>query len=134
MVISGRALRWARNKRNWSQQDLAEKVGVTRNAVLSWENEKSAISEDNERKVRAIFGSELEIEPVDVPFESKSESAGDLEEIIRCLAAIKPDIVLQFRRLVRSMDKVPEEDVRFLAHAFSLCLGQVCGKVSYERN
>ena len=77
-MISGRALRWSRVKRGWTQQELAEKMGVTRNTILAWENEKTAIPEENVKKVRELFGSEIDAEPVDVPFDSKSESAGDL--------------------------------------------------------
>lgn len=55
-MISGRALRWSRVKRGWTQQELAEKMGVTRNTILAWENEKTAISEENVKKVRELFG------------------------------------------------------------------------------
>lgn len=111
---------------------LAKKIGVTRNAVIAWEKETSRMSEENEKKAREIFGAELDTEPVDVSFESKSESAGDLEELVRKLASVKPDIVLQFRRVVRNIEKLSEQDARFLAHIISLCLGQVYVKISAE--
>lgn len=43
----GSQLKWFRQSKNFSQEDVAQKVGVTRQAVYKWENNKSYPDIDN---------------------------------------------------------------------------------------
>ncbi len=59
----GEQIKQAREKKNLSQEDLAERIGVSRQAVSKWENDTSVPQGIN----REVLAEVLELEPW-VPF------------------------------------------------------------------
>ena len=49
-------LRWLRIRCNLSTSELADQLGVTRQAVCSWESGKKAIPEKRKNQMAAFFG------------------------------------------------------------------------------
>ena len=58
----GAQIRRARQLLDWRQQDLAEKLGVSRNTVDSWENDR-AYPQRKAAKIEQLLGITLEGEP-----------------------------------------------------------------------
>ena len=52
---TGESIRTIRNRKRWSQQDLADKAGVSRQTVSGWEN-GSGIKAEHLSKVANLFG------------------------------------------------------------------------------
>lgn len=56
------AVEWGRNiheqraARDWSQRDLADKIGVTPQAVSKWEKGQTAPSRRNQARLAGAFG------------------------------------------------------------------------------
>ena len=51
----GQNIRKFREQKNFTQEDLAEKLGVTRQAVSNWETEKTQPDLDTLQKIAQIF-------------------------------------------------------------------------------
>ena len=55
----GQTLKVERSDRRWSQEMLAERAGVSRMAIASWENGLRNISESSQRKLNKAFGVDI---------------------------------------------------------------------------
>ena len=56
----GKKIADARKAKGWSQEELGERVGVSFQAVSSWENDRSEPDKDHLRKLSALLGLRLE--------------------------------------------------------------------------
>ncbi|MGD0075361.1 MAG: helix-turn-helix domain-containing protein [Candidatus Binataceae bacterium] len=52
--MSGKQLREIRKRLGWTQQQMAEKLGVWRNSVARWERDEMAISEPVARLIEIL--------------------------------------------------------------------------------
>jgi transcriptional regulator with XRE-family HTH domain len=52
----GQRIRRTRQREGLTQAGLAEKIGVTQGAIAAWEGGKSAPTEENKKKLKAILG------------------------------------------------------------------------------
>lgn len=74
----GSQLKWFRQSKNFSQEDVAQKVGVTRQAVYKWENNKSYPDIDN-----LILLSELYEVTIDELIKESENASENLDKKIR---------------------------------------------------
>lgn len=58
-IETGKRIRYYREKKNMTQSELGEKLGVTKNAVYSWEVGKCSIHLDTAKKLCSILEIEL---------------------------------------------------------------------------
>lgn len=72
----GEKIRTFRNAKKWSQEDLADKLGVTKSYISKIENEKTPISLETLGKI-ADF---LEVDPKDLIDNTKIEATGEVKE------------------------------------------------------
>ena len=56
----GQKLRECREERNWTQQELADRLNVTRQAVSNWERDKTLPDVYMIREIAAIFDMTLD--------------------------------------------------------------------------
>jgi transcriptional regulator with XRE-family HTH domain len=124
--ISGDAIRLIRRKRGLSQTAFAQENGVSRTAVADWEQGKAKISPDNEKKLRDRYGAEVD-EPLVVGIHS-SKSSLALAEIVKKLAAVNPDLVLDWQTFLGKWDSFSDKDIRFFAHMMGLVINQLNDK------
>ena len=54
-IETGKRIRYYREKKNMTQSELGEKLGVTKNAVYSWEVGKCSIHLDTAKKLCSIL-------------------------------------------------------------------------------
>lgn len=125
-MISGDAIRMVRKRRNLSQTEFAKLVGVSKTTVTDWEQGKAKISPKNERKLRDRYGAEVDEPLVFGVHSSKSSLA--LAEIVRKLAAVNPDLVLDWHAFLGKWESIPDEDIRFFSHMMSLVINQINDK------
>jgi len=69
---TGMFIRKKRKSKGWSQDDLAEKVGVSRNAISDWENDKFLITFDK----ALVLAQVLEVEVLDI---YAGKNTGDMD-------------------------------------------------------
>ena len=66
-----------RRRKGWSQEELAERLGVTRQSISKWEGAQSAPELDKILKMSEVFGVSCdfllkdELEPEEVPLSAK---------------------------------------------------------------
>jgi len=63
----GQSIKLARVGRNWLQQDLAKELGVTRQAVLRWENGEVWPQERQRVLILRVLGVDIPSEPDPMP-------------------------------------------------------------------
>ena len=61
-IMKGDFIRIKRKEKGWSQQELAEIIGVSRETISNWENDKGEMKPDHRKKLAEAFGvSEISI-------------------------------------------------------------------------
>ena len=60
-MITGRQLRRARERRGWTQEELAAQLGVTFRSVGNWE--RGEIPANSQERIRHVLGGDLEEDP-----------------------------------------------------------------------
>ena len=51
----GQRIKDLRNKKEWTRQDLADKLGVSLNGIYRWENSERGVSEENLAKIAKVL-------------------------------------------------------------------------------
>ena len=60
-MITGRQLRRARERRGWTQEELAAQLGVTFRSVGNWE--RGEVPANRQERIRQVLGGDLEEDP-----------------------------------------------------------------------
>ena len=60
-VITGQQLRRARERRGWTQEELAAQLGVTFRSVGNWE--RGEVPANRQERIRHVLGGDLEEDP-----------------------------------------------------------------------
>ena len=60
-VITGQQLRRARERRGWTQEELAAQLGVTFRSVGNWE--RGEVPANRQERIRQVLGGDLEEDP-----------------------------------------------------------------------
>lgn len=75
-MISGETIRFIRKRRNLTQQELSELIGISRTTINDWENNKKRISKASESKLEEVFGDELRVPAVTIRSQSSRSAIG----------------------------------------------------------
>lgn len=75
-MISGETIRFIRKRRNLTQQELSELIGISRTTINDWENNKKRISKASESKLEEVFGDELRVPAVTIGSQSSRSAIG----------------------------------------------------------
>lgn len=67
-------LKYCRKKEGLTQSELAEKLGVSKATIISWESRKHAIPEPSARRISELFGVDY-IDFCDEDFERSAQAA-----------------------------------------------------------
>lgn len=89
MASVGEQIHKLRKDRGWTQEILAEKLGVTKRLISRWETERNRPSARTLRRVAELFGAEL-----DGLLEGRSEGHSENEQ-----PAMDQDLADRFRKL-----------------------------------
>lgn len=111
-----------RKQKGWSQEELAEKLGISRQAVSKWESESSIPDIDKIVGMSRLFGVSTDyLLKDDEPFRTEAvftpEDTAEKSENIRCVSLEEAN---SYMELMRRLAK------RFAAAVFVLILSPVC--------
>ncbi|MCW5866557.1 MAG: helix-turn-helix transcriptional regulator [Candidatus Eremiobacteraeota bacterium] len=93
-----------RKQKNWRQQDLADKLGVTPRQLIRWENDQVEISNKTIRKIAEVFGltpEELTAAPAQSPFEQVEDV--ELRELLSFVPELGDQQTLALKIILREM-------------------------------
>lgn len=72
MLTIGQQIRTARQDRDLTQQQLADLIGVSKQAVWDWESENYAVDSSHFAKVEEVLGIRLILPILDIPLMTKT--------------------------------------------------------------
>jgi len=93
-----------RKQKNWRQQDLADKLGVTPRQLIRWENDQVEISTKTIRKIAEVFGlspEELTTAAAQSPFERVEDD--ELRELLSFVPELGDQQTLALKIILREM-------------------------------
>jgi transcriptional regulator with XRE-family HTH domain len=102
----GHRIRSIRRERGWTQDDLANSVGVSRSAVAQWETDRAGQIRDNLSRIARVLGvsTEFLLNGSTAPPDARSFS-GDELALLRLYRECQPDdqqiLLRTARRLAR---------------------------------
>ena len=93
-----------RKQKNWRQQDLAEKLGVTPRQLIRWENDQVELSPKTIRKIAQALGvapEDLTLASTQSPFERVEDN--ELKELLNFVPELGDQQVLALKIILREM-------------------------------
>lgn len=101
----GKMIKRAREKKRWSQQEAADKLGVSRSALNAWENDR-AYPRSSIGALEALYGIAIDDEPEqEEPEEMPTpEELNDLRDRIRDILGSRAP------RVLSALDETVKED------------------------
>lgn len=103
----GTAIRRARERKRWSQKDMADRLGVSRSAVNAWENGR-AYPQNSIGALEELLGISLTEDTIDDPALAAED---EWERLVLADPALrtreKRDIILRARRLRAELYPAP---------------------------
>lgn len=119
-------LKSLREGQNLTQAQLGEEMGLSLHTILRWEKGKAEPSLSDIKKLAGFFNvsvSQLLGEDGETNRPS-TESAEDLDQIMKDLAAENPDIVIRFRNMRQQWSELSSAEKRVILDGMMYVLGK----------
>jgi transcriptional regulator with XRE-family HTH domain len=100
----GKKIVQLRKQKNWRQQDLAERLGVTTRQLIRWENDQVELSPKTVRKLADVFElspEELVAQSVTSPFERVADE--ELRDLLKFVPDLGEQQSLALKIILREM-------------------------------
>lgn len=104
METLGQKIVGLRKQKNWRQQDLADKLGVTTRQLIRWENDQVELNPKSVRKIAEALGispEDLTAQRAQNPFERVEDS--ELKELLNFVPDLGSQQVLALKIILREM-------------------------------
>lgn len=104
MLTLGQRIVRLRKKKNWRQQDLAEKLGVTTRQLIRWENDQQQLHQKSIAKLAEALEVPVE-ELTALPSDNVLERVEDqeLRELLNYVPELGPQQALALKIILREM-------------------------------
>ncbi len=126
MATIGERVKYVRVKNGLTQHELGEILGVSLHTVMRWEKSKSTPSAyeilDLARVLQVSASYLLGVD--DNRKKNVTESAEDLDQVMRDLASENPDIVIGFRNMRLRWPELTKEEKRVILDGMLYVLGK----------
>jgi transcriptional regulator with XRE-family HTH domain len=117
------ALKSIRAKKNITQEELADIVGVSRDTVIKWESSQRTPTVDQILKVAESMHVDSEyllgIQP--------ANASQDFEQLLTGISQENPNFGGLLRSTVENVNDLNKEDFKFLSDSLSIAFGRISG-------